>query len=111
MIEINTSPRDMVHIKRLSKLDIGSAWRHDGFFKLEEEAHITKRRPKFKEMGMPFEEKVSVMIELDAKAGKPDQPRITSGMREEKINYHSREFIRPDDRSTKWDFTDYMSTG
>jgi hypothetical protein len=83
---------------------IGSAWRHDGFFKLEEEDRITKRMPKFKEMGMPFEEKVSVMTELDAKAGKPDQPGLTSRMREEKMNYHSREFIRPDDRSTKWDF-------
>jgi hypothetical protein len=68
--------------KRLSKLGIGSAWRHDGFFKLGEEAHIAKRGPKFKEMGMPFEEKVSAMTELDAKAGKPDQPGLTSRMRE-----------------------------
>jgi len=91
--------------------DIDSTWKHDGFFKLEEEAPVAKRRPGFKEMGMPLEERESAVTEPDARFRKPYQPGLTSGMGEDRRNYHSREFIRPDDRGTRRGFSDYRGAG
>ena len=86
--------------------DVDSTWKHDGFFKLEEEAPVAKRRPGFKEVGMPLEGHESALTEPDAKSRKPDQPGLTSGMGEERRNYHSR-----DDRGTWRGFSDYRSAG
>jgi hypothetical protein len=91
--------------------DVDSTWKHDGFFKLEEEVPVAKRRPGFKEMGMPREEQESGFAEPDTRSRKPNQPGLTSGMGEERRNYHSREFIRPDDRDTRRGFSDYRSAG
>jgi hypothetical protein len=91
--------------------DVDSTWKHDGFFKLEEEAPVAKRRPGFKERGMPLEGQGSAVTEPDARSRKPDQRGLTSGMGEERRNYHSREFARPDDRGARWGFSDYRSAG
>ncbi|KAM0851052.1 hypothetical protein ACQ4PT_052668 [Festuca glaucescens] len=91
--------------------DVDSTWKHDGFFKLEEEAPVAKRRLGFKEMGMPLEEQGSAVTEPDARSRKPDQRGLTSGMGEERRNYHSREFVRPDDRGARGGFSDYRSAG
>ncbi|XP_047083737.1 pre-mRNA-splicing factor 38B [Lolium rigidum] len=88
--------------------DVDSTWKHDGFFKLEEEAPAAKRRPGFKERGMPLEEQGSAVTEPDARSRKPG---LTSGMGEERRNYHSREFVRPDDRGARRGFSDYRSAG
>ncbi|CAM0871677.1 unnamed protein product [Alopecurus aequalis] len=88
--------------------DVDSTWKHDGFFKLEEEAPVAKRRSGFKDMGMPVEEQESAP---DSRSRKPDQPGLTSGMGEERRNYHSREFARPDDRGNWRGFSDHRSAG
>ncbi|XP_010229013.1 peptidyl-prolyl cis-trans isomerase 8 isoform X2 [Brachypodium distachyon] len=91
--------------------DVESTWKHDGFFQLEEEAPAAKRRPAFREMGMPLEEQGSASVtEPDSRSRKPDQPGL-SGMGEERRSHHSREFVRPDDRGTRWGFSDYRSAG
>lgn len=93
--------------------DVDSTWKHDGFFKLEQDAPVAKRRPGFKEMGMPLagQESAPAVTEPHSRSRIPDQPGLTSGMGEERRNYHSREFIRPDDRGTRWGFSDYRSPG
>ena len=93
--------------------DVDSTWKHDGFFKLQEDAPVAKRRPGFKEMRMPLEgqESAHAVTEPNSRSRIPDQPGWTSGMGEERRNYHSREFIRPDDRDTRRGYSDYRSVG
>ncbi|KAF7050168.1 hypothetical protein CFC21_058565, partial [Triticum aestivum] len=93
--------------------DVDSTWKHDGFFKLQEDAPVAKRRSGFKEMRMPLEgqESAPAVTEPNSRSRIPDQPGWTSGMGEERRNYHSREFIRPDDRDTRRGFSDYRSAG
>ncbi|KAM3230334.1 hypothetical protein ACQJBY_060869 [Aegilops geniculata] len=93
--------------------DVDSTWKHDGFFKLQEDAPVAKRRPGFKEMRMPLEgqESAPAVTEPNSRSRIPDQPGWTSGMGEESRNYHSREFIRPDDRDTRRGFSDYRGAG
>ncbi|KAK3150790.1 hypothetical protein QOZ80_3AG0237810 [Eleusine coracana subsp. coracana] len=99
--------------------DGDSTWKHDGFFQLEEEAPLAKRRPPFQEMKMSVEEESAPSVsELDSKSGKPDRPGTTAAMaREERTHYRSqgfgnhRAFVRPDDQSFRRGFADHRSDG
>jgi len=90
-------------------------WRHDGFFQLEEEAPLAKKRPPFQEMKV--QDSAAIVTDLDSGSRKPDQPGPTSAMREERRNYHPRgfgnhrPFVRPDDRGFRRGFPDHRSEG
>ncbi|KAL6867644.1 hypothetical protein ACP4OV_015668 [Aristida adscensionis] len=96
--------------------DGGSTWKHDGFFQLEEEAPLAKRRPPFQESKMSLEQETGPVVTApDARSQKPDQPGSSSAVREERRNYHTRgfgnhrQFVRPDDRSFRRGFPDYRN--
>lgn len=97
------------------KKDGDSAWKHDGFFQLEEEAPLAKKRPPFQEM--KIQESAATVTEPDSRSRKLDQPGLTSAMREERRNYHARgfgnhrPFLRPDDRRFRRGFPDHRSDG
>ncbi|KAL6648619.1 hypothetical protein ACP70R_012843 [Stipagrostis hirtigluma subsp. patula] len=98
--------------------DGDSTWRHDGFFKLEEEAPLAKRRPPFQEMKMSQEqESGAVVTEPDTRSWKLDQTGSSSAVRDERRNYHARgfgnhrPFGRPDDRSFRRGFPEHRSDG
>uniref|UniRef100_A0A0D9VQW3 Btz domain-containing protein n=1 Tax=Leersia perrieri TaxID=77586 RepID=A0A0D9VQW3_9ORYZ len=95
-------------------------WKHDGFFQLEEEAHPAKKRPAFKEMGMPLEGKESApaVTEPDSVSHKPDQAGPTSAVGDERRNYHPRgfdrhggAFERPGGRGIRRGFSDHRNSG
>lgn len=93
--------------------DGDSTWKHDGFFQLEEEAPLAKKRPPFQEM--KIQESAAPVTEPDSVSWKLDQPGPTSAMREERRNYHPRgfgsyrPFVRPDDRGFRRGFPDHRS--
>ncbi|WVZ55903.1 hypothetical protein U9M48_006504 [Paspalum notatum var. saurae] len=94
------------------KKDGDSTWKHDGFFQLEEEAPLAKKRPPFQEM--KIQESAAPVTEPDSVSRKLDQPGPTSAMREERRNYHSRGFgnyraFRPEDRGFRRGFPDHRS--
>ncbi|CAL4938132.1 unnamed protein product [Urochloa decumbens] len=95
--------------------DGDSTWRHDGFFQLEEEAPLAKKRPPFQEMKM--QDSAATVADPDSGSRKPDQPGPNSAIREERRNYHPRgsgnhrPFIRPDDRGFRRGFPDHRSEG
>jgi hypothetical protein len=61
-----------------------STWKHDGFFQLEEEAPLAKRRPPFQETKMTqVQESAPSVTELDSRSWKPDQPGTTAAMMRE----------------------------
>lgn len=103
----------------LQQKDGDSTWKHDGFFQLEEEAPLAKRRPPFQEMKMSQEQESAPSVtELDSRSGKPDQPGTTAAMmRNERAHYHPRgfgnrrSFVRPDDRSFRRGFPDHRGDG
>nr|CAB3496751.1 unnamed protein product [Digitaria exilis] len=93
--------------------DGDSTWRHDGFFQLEEEAPLAKKRPTFQEMKM--QDSAATGVDMDSGSRKPDQPGPTSAIREERRSYHlrgfgnHRPFVRPDDRGFRRGFPDHRS--
>ncbi|TVU48026.1 hypothetical protein EJB05_07647 [Eragrostis curvula] len=98
--------------------DGDSTWKHDGFFQLEEEAPLAKRRPPIQEMKMSLEQESAPSVtELDSGSQNPDQPGTTAALREERRNYYSRgfgnrrSFVRPDDRGFRRGFPDNRSDG
>jgi hypothetical protein len=96
-----------------------STWKHDGFFQLEEEAPLAKRRPPFQETKMTqVQESAPSVTELDSRSRKPDQPGTTAAMmREERTSYHSwgfenrRPFVRTEDRSFRRAFPEHRRDG
>jgi hypothetical protein len=94
-----------------------STWKHDGFFQMEEEEPLAKKRPPFQEMKMTLEQESTPSVtELDSRSRMLDQPGTAAAMmREERAHYHSRgfgnhrPFVRSDDRSLRRGFPEHRS--